>query len=174
MTELEDFGVALVEPHQAHGALQAQVWPMVKTQTGLGNRLWLTVQPLEDARSIRQNKFYWVVLKQISQQAQHEGVGADSDGWHLYYKRMFLGYEFKKTRLPGKKRPSVTRELRSTTKLSVKAFAEYIEQVQAHAATTFGVEFTELLPAELKPERKAKTKTATVIDNETGEIQEMA
>lgn len=175
MNETQDFGIALNEPHQAHGALVNQVWPIAKEQTALGNRLWLSLQPLEDARTLRQNRFYWAaVLKQISEQAQVNGMGADSEGWHLYYRRMFLGYVFKKTKVPGLKRVSVTRELRSTTSLSVKAFAEYIDQIQAHAATTFGVTFTERLPADLRPEPRTAAKPATVIDAETGEILEAA
>lgn len=176
MTDERTFGLALYNPQQAHAALAGQVWPHMKGELQASRRLWLSVQPLEDARSLQQNKFYWgVVLRQISEQAQVEGIGANADGWHLYFKKMFLGYQFTKVKEPGKKRKTVKRELRSTTDLSVRQFAEYIERIQAHAATVFGVTFTELLPQELKPEpRKAKPKAGTVIDMDTGEILEEA
>lgn len=162
----QTFGLVLHEPRQAHAALAQQAWPAMKTLLESGKKLWLSVEPLEDARTLQQNKFMWgVVLKQISEQAQVGGLGADAEGWHRYYKVMFLGYRFRKVRVPGKKRPSVTRELRSTKDLSVKAFAEYIDQVQAHAATTFGVEFTERLPQELRPEmKKAKAKPGEILE----------
>lgn len=128
---------------QAGASIRAAFLPYVEKNLREGLCLAVKVEELEDARSIRQNKFYWgVVLKEISEQAKINGIGATTDGWHLFFKRMHLGYGFKKTRLPGAKRPSITRTLKSTTGLSVKKMSLYLEQVQATAATDFGVTFS--------------------------------
>jgi hypothetical protein len=134
-----------VSPEQAKACVSNVIAPYCRERWGQGvEKFAVTVEPLEDERSLRQNRFMWgVVLKEISEQAQIGGVGATPEGWHLYFKRKFLGYKFTKTVLPGKKRPSVTRELRSTTKLSVKAMSAYLEQVIAEAVTVFGVAFSE-------------------------------
>ena len=162
------FRAELRTPEQARAILARQALPWVGEQLKQGRALYLTVQELEDARTLRQQAFYWAaVLKPISEQAQIEGVGATDEGWHLYYKRMFLGYVITKTKLPGKKRMSITRELASTTKQSIKRMAKYIDQVQAHAATTFGVEFSDRLPQDLRPARR---RARAPVDMETGEV----
>lgn len=131
------------DPDQAKAALLNSIGPYCREQWARGiARLAVTIEPEEDARSLQQNKFLWgFVYKHISEQAQLEGIGATADGWNLYYKRMFLGYRFTKTVLPGKKRPSVTKELRSTKSLKVKPMSDYLDKVMAHAATVFGVTF---------------------------------
>ena len=132
----------LINPVQAHGVLSTLFAEDIKAQTLAGRRLLLTLQEAEDDRTIRQNKFMWgFVLRIISEQAQVEGIGATSEGWNHYYKRMFLGYRIAKTKLPGKKRPSITRTLKSTKDLKVKAMSDYLDKVMAHAATTFCVAF---------------------------------
>jgi hypothetical protein len=131
-----------INPAQAGRNLNATVVPWCKDRMAEGKQVVASFEVAQDIRSLQQNAFMWAfVLKNISQQAQLEGIGATADGWHLYYKRMFLGYQLKKVKVPGKKRPSITRELRSTTKLSVPKMSKYMEQVMAHAATTFGVAF---------------------------------
>lgn len=110
-----------------------------------GKRIAVHLCDLEEARSLQRNKEYWgYVLRPISEQAQIDGIGAAAEGWHDYYRKMFLGYEFTKVKEPGKKRPSVKRSLKSTTKLSERAMRRYLEEVRAHAATTFGVTFPAL------------------------------
>lgn len=134
-----------VSPEQAKACIHNVVAPYCREKWQQGvERLAVTVMPQEDARSLQQLRFYWgVVLKEISEQARIDGKGATPDGWHLYFKRKLLGYKFTKTVLPGKKRPSVTKELRSTRGLSVKAMSNYLEQVIAEAVTDFGVQFSE-------------------------------
>jgi hypothetical protein len=171
------FSVALYSPEQGHQQIVA-LWPELKTVLQSGQALWVEAQPLEEARDLQRNKEYWgYVLRPISEQAQIEGIGADAEGWHLYYRKMFLGYEFEKVRLPGTKRKRVSRQLKSTTKLSNRAMHKYMEQIRAHAATTFGVTFQ--LPPWVEEELRrgsapASAKTRTVIDAETGEITEVA
>ena len=146
-------------PQQAHQAITRQLWPMLKANLTAGKRMVVTAQEQEDERSLRQNAFYWaVVLKCTSEQAKINGVGATPDGWHLYWKREHLGYKFTKTKLPGKTRPSITKELRSTRSLSVKKMSIYLEKCIAQAATDFGVMFP------------VKRWEDYVVDPETGEI----
>ena len=128
---------------QAHAAMTAQLWPWVKAMTMAGNRVDIKAEPAEDDRTIQQLRFYWgVVLKETSQQAKVNGIGATPDGWHLYFKREHLGYKFTKTILPGKKRPSVIKTLRSTKDLKVKQMGIYLEKSMAQAVTDFGVMFS--------------------------------
>jgi hypothetical protein len=174
------YAAALDEPEQAHRQIVA-LWPELKQELASGRHLWVEVQPLEEARDLQRNKEYWgYVLRPISEQAQIGGMGATSDGWHDYYRLMFLGYEFTKVRLPGKKRPSVRKALKSTTALSNRAMREYMEQIRAHAATTFAVTFPvppwveeEMRRNAIAPPRITRTPKTT-IDAETGEILETA
>jgi hypothetical protein len=109
-----------------------------------GRRVVASFEIEDDANWLQRLRGYWgYILRPISEQALIEGVGATSDGWHLYYKRMFLGYEFQRVRLPGSKRATVRKVLRSVSKLAKngKKFNEYAEAVRAHAASTFGVTF---------------------------------
>lgn len=128
---------------QAMAAIRGQIAPFCRQQWAGGPvRLAVTIEPEADQRTLKQNAFLWgFVYRHISEQAQLEGIGATADGWHLYYKRMHLGYRFKKIVLPGKKRPSVIKELRSTTGLKVGPMSKYMDKTMAHAATVFGVCF---------------------------------
>lgn len=163
------FYAELHEPQQAH-ALVVRGWEVAKTNIAAGRPMVVEFKLLEETRAIRLNKEYWgYVLRPISEQAQMDGIGADAEGWHYYYKKMFLGYVFRKVRVPGSKRPIVRRELRSTTDLTNREMREYMEQVRAHAATTFAVMFPAMEQDTAPPRKRAKR---TVIDNETGEITE--
>lgn len=97
----------------------------------------------EDDRTIQQNRFYWgPCLREIAEQAVIEGQRWTAEAWHELFKRMFLGYEIKKTRVAGKKRPVVIRRLKSTTGLKVKAMGIYLDKLQAFASTDLSVRFS--------------------------------
>ena len=132
-------------PGQAHAAAKrflAQCEEMFSTGV---ERIAASACPEEELRSIERNREYWgFVLRPISEQAQIDGIGATAEGWHFFYRRMFLGYEFEKVRLPGARRTTVRRVLKSTTSLSERAMRRYCEEVRAHAATTYGVTFPAL------------------------------
>lgn len=109
-----------------------------------GKRVRLVAEEAEDDRSIQQNRFMWgVVLKEMSEQAQINGQRWAAEAWHELGKRQFLGYEFKKTVIAGRKRKTVSKVLRSTTRLSVKRMSEYLEKLMAFAVTDLGVTFSE-------------------------------
>jgi hypothetical protein len=173
MSRERDFGVVLDGPEQGHQQIVRAWEHEIKPRLQAGERLWLGVQKLEEARDLQRNREYWgFVLRPISEQTQAEGMGATADGWHDYYRLMFLGYEFTKVRLPGKKRPSVRRALRSTTRLSNREMREYMEQIRAHASTTWGVTFPIPPWAQDELDRNAGRKRE-VVNEETGEITEV-
>lgn len=127
---------------QAHEAAM-QGYALARTLIDQGKRVLFSVGEFEDDRSLKQNRFYWgPCLGEISNQAKLGGVGFNEDGWNWYFKRKFLGYRFKKVMVPGNKRVSVIKELISTKDLSVKKMTTYLDKVQAHAASDFGVEFS--------------------------------
>jgi len=93
------------------------------------------VVEIKDAtRSLDQNARYWSkgVLYQISQQAKIHGRRFDSEVWHEYFKKMFLGVvELPDGSVVGK----------SSTKLTVKEFSDFCTQVEAFAVQELGVRF---------------------------------
>ncbi|MGL4573860.1 MAG: recombination protein NinB [Burkholderiaceae bacterium] len=127
-------------PKEAHAAVQ-DIWAEAKALTLQGRAVRLVVAEQGDDRSLAQHKRYWAILTEIAEKAKASGAVASPEGWHWYMKQKFLGYTFEKVKLPFAKRTSVRRTLKSTTALSVKAFSEYMEKVEAHAATDFGVVF---------------------------------
>jgi len=114
-----------------------------KTLIDLDKRVRITVEEAEEDRSVQQNAYYWgPCLTEISEQAVKDGSKWSTDAWHEAFKRVFLGYEVKKVKVAGRKRPTVIRRLRSTTGLSVRAMSKYLDEIQAHAASEMGVRFS--------------------------------
>lgn len=108
-----------------------------------GQRARIQCDEHEDDRSIQQNRFYWgPCLGEIADQATLNGQRYTNEAWHELFKRMFLGYEIKKVSVAGRKRTTVIRRLRSTTRLKVKPMSTYLDKVQAFAATELGVQFS--------------------------------
>ena len=81
-------------------------------------------------RNIQQNRYYWQILHQIEAQAWVEGRQYSAEVWHECAKRRFIGY----TDLPGGGMMA-----QSTTDLSTKEFAEYVQKVEAWAQVELGV-----------------------------------
>jgi hypothetical protein len=139
------------DPEQAGRHFAEKVRPFCREQWAQGKRLAVVIAEAEDQRSLQQNGFYWgFVLRTISRAATVDGIGADENGWHYYFKRRVLGYRVTKTKVPGSKRPVIRRELRSTTELKqrkgqepnpAKYMPDYLDAVMAIAATEFGVTF---------------------------------
>lgn len=109
------------------------------TGESVERRYRLTFGEYAEDRTLLQNAFYWAaVLKQIAEQAPG---GWTVDAWHEAYKRTELGYEIKRVKVAGRKRPTVYRRLRSTTDLTVKQMSDYLDRVIASATTALGVVF---------------------------------
>jgi hypothetical protein len=145
MTAVRDESLHLVVRDQAEARRAAMgAYALCKSLTADGKLAIITAAECADARSIQQNAFYWgIVLRDIAQQAMIEGRRYIADAWHEHFKRTFLGYQFKRVVIAGRKRKAVIQELRSTTKLSVKKMSMFLEQVIAFAVTDLGVRFTE-------------------------------
>lgn len=141
MTEALD--MIVTTPEQSHRAAVA-AHELCKRLAAEGRRARIMACEAEDDRSIRQNKFYWgVVLKETAEQASVNGQRYTADAWHELGKRQFLGYDFKRVAIAGRKRKTVIKTLRSTTKLKVRAMSKYLEQFMAFAVTDLGVRFSE-------------------------------
>ena len=133
-----------INPEQAKSAIASQIAPYCRTQWQNGiERLRVTIEPEEDAKTVQQGNFLWgVVYSEIAHQAKIDGVRYVSDAWHELGKRMFLPRRKVSTRVAGKKRPVVYTTIGTTKGLSVKKMSVYIEKVIAYAATDLGVQFS--------------------------------
>lgn len=126
----------------AHQAIN-DGWILAKALTLAERKVHVLVEEAEDDRTIQQNKFYWgPCLSEISDQAAIGGQKWAALAWHELFKRQFLGYEIKKVKVAGRKKVTVIRRLKSTTKLKVRPMSVYLEKVQAFAATDLGVRFS--------------------------------
>lgn len=127
---------------QAHAA-SLQAYALAQSIIANGHPARIVVDEYDDDRSLQQNRYYWgPCLREISEQAQIGGEKWSAEAWHELFKRMFLGYEIKRTKIAGRKRKVVTRRLRSTRDLKVKPFSKYLDQLQAYAAGDLGVHFS--------------------------------
>ena len=103
-----------------------------------GEPLRVIVTAEERQRNAQQNRFYWgAVLKQISEEAWVSGRQFDKDTWHEYFARQYGVCE--EMTLPDGE--IITRR-KSTTLMTVGEFSDYLNQIQAYAAETLGVEFS--------------------------------
>ena len=100
----------------------------------IGKPLQVDIGPEKAKRSLQANKFYWALLGQLSEQAWVEGRKYSSEVWHELAKRRFIGC----IDLPN----GATLGM-SSSDLSTKEFAEYVDKVTVWAALELGVTFTE-------------------------------
>lgn len=73
-------------------------WPAMAAQ---GKPLAVTVAEYKDKRHAQQNRLYWALLKQVSEQAMVDGRRYSDEVWHEQFKRTLLGL----VDLPGAQRP---------------------------------------------------------------------
>jgi hypothetical protein len=134
-----------INPEQAKTAIASQIAPFCRAQWQKGiERLRVTVEPEEDAKTVQQNRFYWgVILVQISEQARIEGQRYTVDAWHELFKRQLLPRVSKRVYVAGKKRPVIITTIGTTKGLSVKKMSAFIEAVIAFGASDLGVRFSE-------------------------------
>jgi hypothetical protein len=103
--------------------------------------IMVTVEEFKKSRKLDQNALMWGgPLKDISEQAWLEGRQYSDEIWAHYFKEQFLPDEFdEELCMPGYEKwnfdPAGGRVLvGSTTKLTVKGFAQYLESVYAFGA----------------------------------------
>ena len=131
-------------PQQAHQALIGSLWPWIKAMTAAGHKLAIRGEPFEDVITEKQRGYlHAAVFPQIAQQVVDAG-GKRHDWrvWKEYFRAKFLGNKRKTFIDPitGKKSRRNVRV--STEDLGVRAYAKYIDQVTAYAATELGVTIT--------------------------------
>jgi hypothetical protein len=73
----------------------------------------------KDSRSTKQNRLYWEWINVVGNE-----LGYTKDETHMLFRDKFLGYNE-----VTPKKGSVIRELKSTTKLKVGEFKDYLEQI---------------------------------------------
>jgi hypothetical protein len=86
----------------------------------------LEIKPAK--RSIEQNKYYWAVLGDISEQVVM-GKVFEPSVWHVYFKQLFLPDQI--VEMPD---GGITLTQVSTSKMNLKGFSEYIDRVVLWAA----------------------------------------
>ncbi|WP_186215900.1 recombination protein NinB [Burkholderia gladioli] len=102
-----------------------------------GEPLRVIVTAEERKRNEQQNRFYFgSVLRDISEQAWIEGRQFDKDAWHEHFAKKYGVLE--EVELPY---GEIILRRKSTSKMSVKEFSTYLNQIQAYAANELGVEF---------------------------------
>lgn len=90
--------------------------------------LELTIKDHKKKRTEDQNALYWSWLRIISKE-----TGDSTKGLHAFYGDEFLPKEH--NIVMGKK----VEEIKSTTELGVKAFTEYLKNVERHAGSFLGI-----------------------------------
>lgn len=131
----ESLTIDLHNRQQAWAAIKAQVFPFLASVLQSGQRWVLTIKRRQ--RTDKQNRRYWGngVLKQIAEQATVNGKLYASEVWHEQFKRQFIGViELPNGEVIGK----------SSTGLTTTEFCNFSDQVEAFAATEFGVVFYDL------------------------------
>ena len=132
------------DPDQAKACISHQIAPFCRTMWEQGiQRLTVTVEPEDDAKTVQQGRFLWgVVYSEIAHQAVVGGVRYTSEAWHELMKRQFLPRKKVSTQVAGRRRPVVYTTIGTTKGLSVKKMSAFIEQVIAYAVTELGVRFS--------------------------------
>lgn len=120
-------------------AFKAIVRANAKAFNDDGKPLRVILTSSDGKRRTEQNAFYWsFLLQQIADQAWVEGRQYSKDIWHEYFAQMYL--EHIEIPLPD---GSIMSRRKSTTEMKVGEFTEYLNKVEAYAATELGVRFVD-------------------------------
>jgi hypothetical protein len=120
-------------PVQAHKALTAQVWPLLKAHLMAGHRMVVEVK--QEKRSLAENAMLHALLTQISNQVEWAGKKRDVETW-----KRLLTAAWTRARgehiemLPALDGHGVDIVFRRTSQLTKAECAELIDFVQAWAA----------------------------------------
>lgn len=112
-------------------ALHAFLKQNAAAMADAGKPLAVTVEEHKAKRSGAQNRRYWALLRQISEQAFVGGRQFSDEAWHEFMKRRFIGLE----ELPCGSSVGI-----STTTLDVTSFGEYMQHIEVYAASELGLE----------------------------------
>ena len=115
------------EPVQAHQAMTAQIWPMLKSMLMAGHRMVLELKPV--TRSLEQNAKMWACLTDISKQVNWYGNTLSPDDW-----KHVLSASLRKQRaVPGIDGGFVVVGLQ-TSHMTIAEMSEMIELAHAFGA----------------------------------------
>ncbi|WP_455512106.1 recombination protein NinB [Neisseria lactamica] len=96
--------------------------------------LEITIRPRKSKRSVEQNRRLWKIYGELADKAWSGGRRYSAQTWHEYCKGAFIGFDVRM--MPdGTERKSPI----STTTLNTAEMAEYQNNIQAWAATEFGI-----------------------------------
>ncbi len=84
-----------------------------------------TIEPR--TRTIEQNRLYWAILREISEQHSIEGVKYRASAWHEMLKKGLLPFKIEK--LPNS---TETKVYKSTAKLNKEEFSNYIQEIEQY------------------------------------------
>jgi hypothetical protein len=88
----------------------------------------MEIKSYKSSRSLAQNRRYWAMIKDISEQGEPlMGHAYTSDIWHMHFRKTFLGMETIMT--PGGELDRII----STTGLKTSEFNDYMMSVEAFA-----------------------------------------
>jgi len=124
MTKL---AITCYEPVQAHQAMTAQIWPMLKSMLMAGHRMVLELRP--QTRSLAQNSLMWSCLTDIAKQVDWYGQKLSSDDW----KHVLTASLRKQRAVPGIDGGFVVVGL-STSKMTIPEMSEMVELSHAFGA----------------------------------------
>jgi hypothetical protein len=126
----------LVSP-AAWAALAAFVKVNAKAFMERNQPLRVIVTADEKKRNVEQNKRLWGYLyANIAEQAWVNGRQFDKDTWHEFFARQFGVCD--EMILPS---GEIITTRKSTTRMTVGEFAEFMQQIEAYAASELGVIF---------------------------------
>ena len=94
----------------------------------------VVISEYKPSRSLAQNRLYWMWMRQISDDYAESGGDIQSpEVWSEYFKRLFLGMERHSVQGIG------IQLVQSTTELSIKEFAGYLEMVDMFSAEELAI-----------------------------------
>jgi hypothetical protein len=164
-------------PEQARVELAKNALPWVGEQLHQGRELVAEFRLLDDDITDKQRNFlHGVVLTEIALYARvNGGQQFPMKVWKEYFRDRLLPDRRLTSVNPFTGRKTRRRVRVSTEDLGVRRLAKYIDEVIAIAATELGVQVSEPLPPELRPQRRrARQIEQQQVDPETGEILETA
>ena len=129
----EKLSIHCYNPQQAHTAMTAQLWPMLKAMLTAGHRMVMEIKPV--TRSLEQNAKMWAVLTDISEQVNWYGHKLSPDDW----KHVLSATLRKQKAVPGIDGGFVVVGL-STSQMTIAEMSEMIELAHAFGADQ-GVHF---------------------------------
>ena len=142
--------VLVASPRAAHQAVVDLFQHEIKPHTKRGAAGIVTWQTVDEYHRHQMRKmFHGPVLKDISEQVWVEDTITGCRvryvplAWKHYFAELFIAPTFEEYTVRKTGEVKVRQRRRSTEELTDDEFSEFLIQVQAHAVTEWGVEFTE-------------------------------